>query len=851
MKIFTRLLLLFLLLSVLPLALLGYLNLQQDKARLRADALGRVGALADKKAMQVRSFLAERERNVRFLAQSPSAIAGFERLSRTYPADSAEDEALMKQYFDRYIEESAVFYDVFMITPKGDVIFTQKHEADFATNLLTGPWRNTQLAEVFRDASMTLEPVFSRQEMYPPSNGAALFIAAPIMKDGKFVGVLAMQLSNALFFKIASDAVGLGQSGEAVFGRKDEEYMVMATPLRYLVDGKEVLKLKLAESKHLSLYAAIFGRSGESVKKDYRGVQVVSAWRYLPELDWGMVVKMDEDEVFASISQERAVTFEFVLVLLVLSGILAYYFARQISKPLESLAKTADEMAKGSLDQRVDESAFGELGIFAKAFNRMAVNLQGIYGTLEDRIEERTQELNATNAKLHEEIAARRDAEEEIRNLAFYDVLTGLPNRRLLMDRLSLALALSQRNRQFGAVLFLDMDNFKTLNDTLGHDYGDLMLVEVSERLKSCVRDADTVARLGGDEFVVLLEDIDMQAAQALEKVALIAEKIREVLAHPYLLSGREHHSSPSIGVCMYLGQETPIDALLKHADMAMYGAKAAGKNTVRFFDPVMQKTVEKHAALERDLRLAVSGGQLGLHYQIQVDGDRRVYGAEALVRWMNPVSGMVLPGEFIPLAEESSLIVEIGDWVLDAACRQLSVWQSHKSTRNLTIAVNVSAQQFKLADFVERVSAVLNAHGVEASKLKLELTESVVLSDAVEVADVVAKMRALKALGVKLALDDFGTGYSSLAYLKQLPLDQIKIDQSFVRHIATDYNDALMVKTIIDLAQNFDLDVIAEGVETEAQLAFLNQHGCLAYQGYLFGRPMPIETLEELLGPG
>ena len=850
MKIFTRLLLLFFLVAVLPLALLGYFNLRQNEDTLRADALGRVGTLADKKVMQVRGFLAERQRNVRFLAQSPMVRGGVDRLAETYPQRSgaayAGEDGLMRQYFDRYVKESGVFYDIFLITPQGEVIFTHKHESDFATNLLDGPWRNTQLAEVFRDARMTLEPAFSRQEIYGPTHDAALFIAAPVMKDGKFKGVLAAQLSNAMFFKVASDAVGLGQSGEAVFGRKDGEYMVMATPLRYHLDGREVLRLKLDESRDVPMYGAIFGQSGENVKKDYRGVRVVSAWRYLPELDWAMVVKMDEDEVFASISRQRTVTLELVLALLFLSGLLAYYFARQISAPLESLARTADEMAKGSLDQRVDESAFGELGLFAKAFNRMAVNLQGIYGTLEDRIEERTQELNASNAKLHEEIAARKEAEEEIRSLAFYDVLTGLPNRRLLMDRLSLALSLSQRSRQFGAVLFLDMDNFKTLNDTLGHDYGDLMLVEVAERIKSCVRDADTVARFGGDEFVVLLEDVDVQSTLALEKIALIAEKIREILALPYLLSDREHHSSPSIGVSLYLGHEESIDSLLKHADMAMYEAKAAGKNTVRFFDPAMQKTVEAHAVLERDLRFAITGGQLCLHYQAQMDSNLKVSGAEALVRWMHPVRGMVFPGEFIPLAEEGALIFEIGEWVLDTACRQLVAWQSH--AQNLSVSVNVSAQQFKRADFVERVAAVLRAHQVETSGLKLELTESVVLSDAVEVADVVAKMRALKELGVKLSLEDFGTGYSSLSYLKQLPLDQIKIDQSFVRHIATDSNDAVMIKTIIDLAQNFDLDVIAEGVETEDQLVFLKQHGCKAYQGYLFGRPVPIEEFDKLL---
>lgn len=441
------------------------------------------------------------------------------------------------------------------------------------------------------------------------------------------------------------------------------------------------------------------------------------------------------------------------------------------------------------------------------------------------------------------DITARKRAEEEILNLAFYDALTQLPNRRLLMDRFRSALSGSARSRHYGAVLFLDMDRFKVLNDTLGHDYGDLLLIEVARRIHACVREVDTVARLGGDEFVVLFEEISVSAEDASQKVALIAEKLRVALAAPYSLKGYEHHSSPSIGVCLYRGNEESVDALLKRADMAMYQAKEAGRNAVRFFDPVMQQAVETRAALETDLCRAVPDGQLRLYYQLQVGDDHRPLGAEALVRWMHPVRGMVLPAQFIPVAEESSLILDIGHWVLETACRQLAAWGKNAQMCNLALAVNVSAQQFRQHDFVDKVTALTHSHGVNPARLKLELTESVILSD---VADVVAKMRALKDLGVKLSMDDFGMGYSSLSYLKQLPLDQLKIDQSFVRDIATNNNDAVIVQTIIDMAQNFRMDVIAEGVETKAQLDFLKQNGCLSYQGYLFSKPVPIDEFEQ-----
>lgn len=445
----------------------------------------------------------------------------------------------------------------------------------------------------------------------------------------------------------------------------------------------------------------------------------------------------------------------------------------------------------------------------------------------------------------HVDITERKNAEAEIHNLAFFDSLTRLPNRRLLIDRMHFSLSNSLRSKQFGAVLFLDMDKFKTINDTLGHDFGDLLLIEVSERIQFCVRDSDTVARLGGDEFVVLLEGLDGDADEASRKAALIAEKIRAALVQPYVLHGHEQHSSPSIGVCLFQGSEDSVESILKHADIAMYQVKDAGRNAVRFFDMDMQSRVEARAALESDLRTAVIAHQLALYYQIQVDSEYRAIGVEALVRWNHVERGMVSPLQFIPVAEESSLIVDIGDWVLDTACRQIHEWAKHERTRHLSMAVNVSARQFKERDFIEKIESLLRVYDIEASRLKLELTESVVLSN---LAEVIAKMHALKGLGVSLSLDDFGTGYSSLSYLKQLPLDQLKIDQSFIRDLTTDTNDAVMVQTIIGLANNFRLNLIAEGVETEAQLEFLKEHGCVAYQGYLFSKPLPIDQLEKLL---
>ncbi|WP_394791373.1 EAL domain-containing protein [Rhodoferax sp.] len=439
------------------------------------------------------------------------------------------------------------------------------------------------------------------------------------------------------------------------------------------------------------------------------------------------------------------------------------------------------------------------------------------------------------------DVTQRKVAEREVQKLAFYDPLTQLPNRQLLMDRLTHAVATSQRNGQGGALLYIDLDYFKTLNDTLGHAQGDLLLQQVAQRLCSSVRQADTVGRLGGDEFVVILEDLAPDARGTGVLAKHIAEKVLLALGAPYLLDSQEHRSTCSIGIAPYGREADTVGELLKQAGIAMQQAKDAGRNTAVFFDPQLQAEVIARAALEADLRLAVARDEFFLHYQSQHDVQGRMTGVEALVRWRHAQRGMVSPAAFIPLAEETGLILEIGQRVLSQACTLLAQWGQRAETRHLTMAVNVSSRQFKHADFVQQVMDTLAATGAQPGQLKLELTESLLVDD---IEQTIARMETLKARGVGFSLDDFGTGYSSLSYLKRLPLDQLKIDQSFVRDVMTDPNDAVIARTIIGLGQSLGLNVIAEGVETAEQRDFLAEHGCPAFQGYLFARPVPGDQL-------
>lgn len=443
------------------------------------------------------------------------------------------------------------------------------------------------------------------------------------------------------------------------------------------------------------------------------------------------------------------------------------------------------------------------------------------------------------------DFSERKQAEKEIHHLAYYDPLCELPNRRLLIDRLQQAIAASSRTLTGGALMFIDLDNFKTLNDTRGHGVGDMLLIEVAKRLQACVREGDTLARFGGDEFVLLLKGLSQNNALAAVQAQVVAEKVVEVINRPYVIEGGECHSSSSVGITLFANHKDKFDELLKQADTAMYEAKKSGRNTLRFFDPTMQEKLEIRARLETGMRDALLKQQFQLYYQMQVNHVGQIMGAEALLRWVHPEMGIVSPLKFIPLAEETGFILPIGEWVLESACRQIKKWENDQWTCGGQLAVNVSGRQFRQADFVAQVSEIINRTGINPLCLKLELTESIVLDD---IEDAIAKMQTLKQMGISFSMDDFGTGYSSLAYLTQLPINQLKIDRSFVHNIGTKASDTTIIQTIIGMADNLGMEVIAEGVETEEQRDFLERNGCTLYQGYLFGRPMPIEEFEKKL---
>lgn len=445
------------------------------------------------------------------------------------------------------------------------------------------------------------------------------------------------------------------------------------------------------------------------------------------------------------------------------------------------------------------------------------------------------------------DLSEHKEAKDAIYRLAFYDPLTDLPNRRLFSDHMEQALNNSARSGHFGAVFMIDIDHFKYINDTKGHAIGDLLLIEVANRLKTQVRDGDTVARLGGDEFVILLEILSKDQNIAAVQAESVSKKVIKAMEQPFLIAGETLHCTLSIGISLFTIPISTSEEMLKRADVAMYQAKNAGRNTMRFFDPDLHASLENRQAILSELYQALPNDELKLYYQAQVDHIGNILGAEVLLRWEHPQRGIITPNDFIPLAEQSGLIIPIGLWVLHAACVQLKLWEKNPLTENLVLAVNVSARQFGQSDFVGQVCKVLEETGARASQLKIELTESLVIQD---ITATVEKMEALKLLGIRFSIDDFGTGYSSLSYLKRLPISQLKIDRSFVRDIDTDQNDAVIAQTIIAMASSLGFHVIAEGVETEAQRACLEKQGCLTYQGYLFSMPIPVQDFESLINP-
>lgn len=441
------------------------------------------------------------------------------------------------------------------------------------------------------------------------------------------------------------------------------------------------------------------------------------------------------------------------------------------------------------------------------------------------------------------DITSAKNAQDQLRHMAYYDALTQLPNRRLLLDRLNQAISSSRRGHFFNAILYVDLDHFKVVNDTSGHEAGDMVLNEVAQRLRHAVRNTDTVARLSGDEFAILLEGLDSDPLESAARARNLGEQVLALLAQTYKVGQAEFHCTASIGIEVFQDARSASE-LLQHADLAMYTSKKSGKNTLRFFDQVMQAALNVRVNLYTELFDALEQKQFKLYFQAQVDIDQKIVGAEVLLRWDHPRQGLVPPSEFIPLAEETGLILPIGNWVLKTACAQLKAWESHPSARALQVAVNVSPRQFRQDDFVAQLTKLVSASAIDPKLLKLEITESMVL----DLEDTFCKMEALQKIGVNFSMDDFGTGFSSLSVLTRLPIQQLKIDQSFVRNIGVKDTDSVIIGTIVAMAHSLGFEVIAEGVETDSQRVFLEKSGCRHFQGYLFSKPVPIEEFEKLL---
>jgi diguanylate cyclase (GGDEF)-like protein/PAS domain S-box-containing protein len=721
----------------------------------------------------------------------------------------------------------------------------------------------------------------------------AIVLARRLSKpDGSFAGVVYVNVTLEYFNKIFSK-INVGQHGSVTLRDKDLGLVVRyPEPLNldYVIGSKPSIQLqKLIQS----------GRSSGTFRTltPLDNVERTLSYRKISDKPFYIIVGEGVDDYLAVWRQEAANTVAlmlfFFLTTLLSSRLIYRFWKRQIDVSetmreqkdfLDAILESEPECVKvlgrtGALLQMnraglamLEVESFQEaekLGLlhfvlpeYRDAFLSLSQRvLGGESGTLEFQIEGKkgTKRWLDTHAKpllnakneitalvaVTRDITDRKFAEEQVQQLAYFDSLTKLPNRRLLLDRLHHALAATARTGSHGALLFIDLDNFKMLNDTLGHDAGDLLLQQVAQRLASCVRDGDTVARLGGDEFVVMLEDLSEKPEEASTQTKTAGEKILATLNQTYLLAGHDHHSTPSIGATQFNGHQNSVEELLKQADLAMYQAKEAGRNTLRFFDPDMQAAVMARATLVVDLRKAIVEKQFLLYYQAQVAASRQVIGAEALVRWQHPERGLVSPVEFLHLTEETGLIQPLGLWVLETACAQLAAWATQPNMAHLTLAVNISAQQFRRVDFVDQVLAALDHTGANPQRLKLELTESLLVEDG---GSIINKMTALKDKCINFSLDGFGTGYSSLEFLKRLPLDQLKIDQSFVHDLLTNPNDAAIARTVVALGLNFGLSVIAEGVETETQRDFLANNSCLTYQGYLFSRPLPLAEFETFV---
>ncbi|MFO0752517.1 MAG: EAL domain-containing protein [Thermodesulfovibrionales bacterium] len=555
-----------------------------------------------------------------------------------------------------------------------------------------------------------------------------------------------------------------------------------------------------------------------------------------PEVIGYVQVGMNKERVYARIRELLYSTLLFTALLVLLGISLSVYLTRRIVSPVQRLNLAARSIARGRLDQHIEIGSRDEIADLAHAFNQMLESLR----TYRDQAEERTEELSAANRLMLQEIGERKRVEEQIKHQASHDFLTGLPNRMFFMEHLAAALARARRDRTLLAVMFIDLDRFKNINDSLGHSAGDQLLKEVAVHLRECLREEDTVARIGGDEFTVLLSGIGRSV-----DIAGVARKVLSLFEKPYVVEEHAFHISASIGISTYPGDSEYAETLLKNADIAMYYAKEQGRNNFQFYNPSMNVRTLERMILENRLRQTLDRGELVVYYQPQVSVEtRQITGAEALVRWEHPELGLLNPMHFIPLAEETGFIIPLDEWVLRTACAQNKAWQD-AGYPSLRVTVNLSARQLQQSNLEELIVQVLQETGLPPGSLELEITESTAMQN-IDLA--VPNLARLTERGVRFSIDDFGTGYSSLSYLKKLPVQKLKIDKSFVRRLPKDPDNKAIVTAVIAMAHSLKLEVVAEGVEKKGQFLFLEENKCDAVQGYYFSAPLPAEEFEVLI---
>ena len=619
----------------------------------------------------------------------------------------------------------------------------------------------------------------------------------------------------------------LGQTGDIVV--VGNQAKVLFALKHRLADGSYAPTMRAAQM-------AVLGEEGFALTKDYRNIQVMTAFRHImitPELGWGLVVKQDYEEIKAPLWEAFFTALYSACLMLLIALLLIYLITKKLTFPLQVVSNTIHRVKAGDLSERVKVYSQDDIGDIALAFNEML-----------EEIETQQQLLNEKVVQQHHVI---KNSEERIHEMAFYDALTQLPNRTLLIDRLDKSIARAKRSNNYFPLLLLNLDNFKSINESVNHQAGDQLLQNVAAQLSSLIRNEDSVARISGDEFVVLLDDMETNKESVIKDAERIALKIQKKISQSIVIQEKEIAITMSVGIVLFPNDGQSSSELLKAADIAIYRAKALGRENIQFFEPEMKLIAEQRLAIETDLRHALGKQQFELYYQPQVDvSSGLIIGAEALIRWNHPVEGLIPPVKFIPVAEETHLIIPIGSWVLQSVCQQIKQWENagYFSANLKTVAANVSAIQFQRDDFITIVKQALKASGISAKHLEIELTESLFMGDYEKTR---GKLNDLKALGVCLTIDDFGTGYSSLSYLKMFPLDVLKIDRSFVMDIATDSNDAAIVQAISVMAKTLNLTVLAEGVETEEQLGFIQKVGCEVFQGYLCSKPVVVPAIEAL----